>query len=146
MFIFNQILFATKFFIFLSIVLIIIKIKKDVTKNKIEEGINKNNNTNITNINENILNKTNYINNSNVYNNIEIDREIERKKMQDFEDIKRYSQFLDPNDSLIEEERRTILNLYFPRNPNRTNITIIYDLEFPFGNQILFEIIISSSD
>jgi phosphate/sulfate permease len=75
-------------------------------------------------------------NNSNVYNNIETDSEIERKKIQDLEDIKRYNQFLNPNDSLIEKERRTILNFYFPRNPNRTNITIFYDLEFPFGNQI----------
>ena len=136
MIIFNQLLFVLKFFIFLSIVLIIIKTKKDETNNKIEEGRNEYNITNATNINENIHNEINYINNSNVYNNIETDSEIERKKIQDLEDINRYNQFLNPNDSLIEKERRTILNFYFPRDPNRTNITIFYDLEFPFGNQI----------
>ena len=111
MIIFNQLLFVLKFFIFLSIVLIIIKTKKDETNNKTEEEINEyniTNVTNITNINENIHNEINYINNSNVYNNIETDSEIERKKIQDLEDIKRYNQFLNPNDSLIEKERRTI--------------------------------------
>ena len=50
MIIFNQLLFVLKFFIFLSIVLIIIKTKKDETNNKIEEGRNEYNITNATNI------------------------------------------------------------------------------------------------
>ncbi len=133
MIIFNHFLIFIKFFIFLSILLITVKMKKDESENKIKKEKNENN---ITNINESIHSLINYINNNYVDNNSDIPIEVERRKNQELEDINRYNLLLNPNASLIEKERRTILNFYFPSNQNRTNITIFFDMEFPFGNQI----------
>lgn len=73
--------------------------------------------------------------------NHEIDdlNQIENKKQQDLEDLNRYNELSDlpknPNDPLIIKERNTILEAFYS-DTKKTNITIFFDCQFPFGNQI----------
>ena len=143
----NEFLILMKFFFFLSIILITVKMKneykiKNIIENKIENKTEIKNETKLTQniiskISENIHNHINRIrNNSFTFKYIYNQNEIERKKIKNLEDIKKYNSLLNPNDSLIENERRTILNLYYPKNKNKTNITIFFNFNFHFGNQI----------
>ena len=65
--------------------------------------------------------------------------EIERKKKDDLKYLKLYNNFheipKDPNDPLIEKERKTILKQYYS-STKIANISIFFDLEHFFGNQL----------
>ena len=65
--------------------------------------------------------------------------ETERKKKDDFKYLKLYNKLVDmpkdPNDPLIEKERKTILKQYYS-TIKKTNISILLDLQLFFGNQL----------
>ena len=125
--IYNQFILVLKVFIFLIYLLISVKING---QKKIKKKI----------INEPLDYDDIYF--TEVYNEISdiyLLNEIENKKHRDFEDLMRYNNLSDlpkdPNDPLIEKERKTILE-HFYGDINKKDIIIYFDYEFPFGNQI----------
>ena len=72
-------------------------------------------------------------------NNIDDETRINNKKNEEEEDIKKYNRLADfpknPDDPLIEKERKTILEAFYGEHPKK-DIIIYFDIALPFGNQI----------
>ena len=111
-----------------------IQTKKKLSKES--KAINPSNS--ISDNNDNNVNDTDIINK--YISNIKMDEfEIENKRKEELKNIIKYKGLKDvpkdPNDPLIEKERKIILNNYFKTTPI-SDINIYYDFTFSFGNQL----------